>query len=118
MIALWIALAGGIGAAARLGVDGVVRSHTPGGFPWATATVNLTGSFLLGLVVGSALGDTWTSTLGTGFLGGYTTFSTASFETARLALDRRYAAALAYGAGVLVLGVAAAAAGYIVGRQL
>ena len=53
--------------------------------------------------------------LGTGFLGGYTTFSTAAYETVRLAEQRRWAAALAHGLGQVVLATALAALGYLVG---
>ena len=53
--------------------------------------------------------------LGTGFLGGYTTFSTAAYETVRLAEQRRWAAALAHGLGQVVVATALAALGYLVG---
>jgi CrcB protein len=113
---LLIALAGGLGAASRLVVDGLVRQRVPSAFPWATILINVTGSFLLGLLVGLGAGDRWHDVAGTGFLGGYTTFSTASLETAGLLLDRRPVAAMVNGLGVLVVGVAAAAIGYALGR--
>jgi CrcB protein len=116
MTPLLIALAGGLGAATRLVVDGLVRNRVSPTFPWATVLINVTGSFLLGLLVGLAPGDRWHDVAGTGFLGGYTTFSTASLETAALLLDRRPLAAAANGLGVLVVGVAAAAGGYALGR--
>jgi CrcB protein len=115
MIPLLIALAGGLGAASRLVVDGTVRSRLPSTFPWATVLVNVTGSFLLGLLIGLGADDRWQAVAGTGFLGGYTTFSTASFETAGLLLDRRPLAAAANGLGVLVACVAAASGGYALG---
>jgi CrcB protein len=108
-----VALAGGLGAAARLVVDGLVTARVSGHWPWGTAVINVTGSFLLGLV--TALDPPGATAIGVGFLGGYTTFSTASFETARLALDRRPWAATASGLGVLVACVAAASAGYGLG---
>ena len=116
MTPLLIALAGGLGAATRLVVDGLVRRRVLPPFPWATVLINITGSFLLGLLVGLGPGDRWQDVAGTGFLGGYTTFSTASLETAGLLLDRRPLAALANGLGVLVVCVAAAAGGYALGR--
>ena len=115
MTPLLIALAGGLGAAARLVIDGLVRRRLPSTFPWATILVNISGSFLLGLLVGLGAGDRWQQVLGTGFLGGYTTFSTASFETASLLLDRRPLAAAVNGIGVLVACVAAASGGYALG---
>ncbi|MGA9101202.1 fluoride efflux transporter FluC [Aeromicrobium sp.] len=112
MTPLMIAAAGGLGAATRLVVDGLVRHRVSSTFPWATVLINVTGSFLLGLLVGLGAGDRWQDVLGTGFLGGYTTFSAASLETAGLVLDRRPLAAAVNGLGVLVACVAAAACGY------
>lgn len=118
MTTLLLVIAGGLGAATRLAADGAIGSHASSRFPWATAAINLSGSLLLGIVTGLATGDPVRAVVGTGFLGGYTTFSTASFETARLALDHRFGAALLNGLGVLVLGVAAASAGVALGQTL
>ncbi len=115
MISLLIAVAGGFGAASRLVVDVLVRDRVPTTFPWATVLINVSGSFLLGVLVGLGAGDRWQAVVGTGFLGGYTTFSTASFETAGLLLDRRPLAAAANGLGVLVACVAAASGGFALG---
>ncbi|PPF50421.1 MULTISPECIES: CrcB family protein [unclassified Rathayibacter] len=112
---LAVAVAGGVGAAARLVVDGVARSLVPARWPVGTALINVSGSLLLGVVTGlvlaGVLDPVWRAVLGTGVLGGFTTFSTASVETARLLLDRRWAAGLGYGVGTAALAVAAAAAG-------
>ncbi|GGF24860.1 fluoride efflux transporter CrcB [Subtercola lobariae] len=114
-----VALAGGVGAVVRFVVDGLIRDHVRASYPVGTTVINVTGSFLLGLItalaVGAALSDDWRLIIGTGFLGGYTTFSTASFETVRLTQTGRYAAALANGLGMLVASVAAAALGYYLG---
>lgn len=107
-----IALAGGLGAATRFILDGLVRERTSGSYPWATTMINTSGSFLLGLLVGSSIDSNWQSIAGIGFLGGYTTFSTASYETARLAHHGRYGAALANGLGQLLVTLAAASLGY------
>ncbi len=117
MTPVLIGVAGGLGAATRLVVDGLVRQRVSSTFPWATVLINVSGSFLLGLLVGFGPRDGWHDIAGIGFLGGYTTFSTASLETAGLMLDRRPLAALANGLGVLVLCVAAAAVGYALGRS-
>ena len=114
MIVLLIALAGSAGAVARFVVDGAVRWRTAGDFPWATLAINVTGSLLLGGLAG-ALADpesSWRLAVGVGFCGGYTTFSTASFETVRLVQRGRYRAALLFGAGGLLACVLAAAAGW------
>lgn len=110
-----IALAGGAGSAARLVVDGVARALVPGRWPVGTAVVNVTGSLLLGVVTGlaldGALDETWRLLLGTGVLGGFTTFSTASVDAARMLLERRWAAGLAYGLGMWAAALAASALG-------
>jgi CrcB protein len=99
-IILGTAAAGGIGSALRFIVDTAVRQRFGTRFPWGTSIINLTGSFALGIVTGLGalvLPLAWVTVIGTGLIGGYTTFSTASVETVRLALDRRYAAATVSG---------------------
>lgn len=114
-----IALAGGAGAAVRLLLDGVIRSRVRGTLPWGTIVINLTGSFLLGLITGlvaaGLLQEEWRLIAGAGFLGGYTTFSTASFETVRLLQERKRLPAVLNGLGVLVAATAAAGAGLWLG---
>lgn len=113
------ALAGGIGAALRFFVDGLVGDHVRSSFPLGTSVINVTGSLALGLLIGLTLSHVASSELqailGTGLLGGYTTFSTASVETVRLAHERRYRAALVNGVGMLILCVLAAALGLWIG---
>jgi fluoride exporter len=113
---LLICVAGGIGAALRLMLDGLIRARTTFSYPVGTTVINITGSFLLGLITGLATSQLlplqWQLMIGTGFLGGYTTFSTASFETVRLIEDRRYVAAALNGLGMLVICTAAAAFGF------
>lgn len=118
MTPVWLALAGGLGAGTRFGVDAWVRPRVSDRLPWSTYVVNVSGSLLLGLIVGLGAHDSWHTIAGTGFLGGYTTFSTASVETAHLAIDRRYVAAAVNAIAMLLLSVAAATAGYLVGRTL
>ena len=119
MTTLLVALAGGLGAVARLVLDAVVTSRTGGRYPAGTLAINVSGSSLLGLVVGlgsaALLPPTWALVAGTGFLGGYTTFSTAAVETVRLTAERRWAAAVAHGLGMLGASVLAAALGLGVG---
>jgi fluoride exporter len=118
VIVVWLAAAGGLGALARLVLDGMVRQRTEA-TGLGTMVINLTGSLLLGLVTGlaaaSVLPEPFRLVLGTGFLGGYTTFSTASVETVRLVHQRRWAAAALHGLGMLVGSVALAAAGVWLG---
>lgn len=116
MIPALLALAGGLGAATRFAVDGVVARHNRLPFPLGTVVINVTGALLLGAVTGLAarfagLADLKV-VLGTGFLGGYTTFSTASVEAVRLATGSRPAVeAVLHAVGMAVLGLAAAGLG-------
>ncbi len=126
IIGLWIALAGGLGAATRLITDGVITSrlsrpdHPTRGrtFPIGTFVINVLGSFLLGLTFGltqqRVVGQSAELIIGTGFLGGFTTFSAASVETVRLLGGRRWRAAVVCGAGMLVAAIGAAALGFVI----
>lgn len=118
LVAAGVAVAGGAGAIARLLLDGTVSARTAGRLPLGTLAVNLSGAFLLGLLVGLSPGGDVRDVLGTGLLGGYTTFSTWMLESHRLAEDGRGATAAANLAGSLVLGLAAAAVGRTLGGAL
>ena len=118
VVALGVTLAGGAGAVARLLLDGAVSDRAGRGLPLGTLAVNLSGAFLLGLLIGLAPGDDALEVAGTGLLGGYTTFSTWMFESHRLAEDGRGAAAIANLGGSLLLGLAGVALGRALGRAL
>lgn len=113
----WIAFvaAGAIGAPVRYLVDTAVSDRTRGVFPWGTLIINATGSLVLGVLTGLALYHAFPTTprivLGTGFCGAYTTFSTFSFETVRLAEQGAINEAVRNALGTLIIGAAAAAAG-------
>ncbi|GAB7190754.1 hypothetical protein NUM3379_14610 [Kineococcus sp. NUM-3379] len=113
------ALAGGAGAAARYAVDTSLRARLGDAFPWPTLAVNVSGSLLLGFLAGLAPALPWGAGLlavaGTGFCGGYTTFSTAAVEVVRLHGDGVPGRAAAYAAGSLLAGVAAALLGLLAG---
>ncbi|MCF2585727.1 fluoride efflux transporter CrcB [Brevibacterium sp. UCMA 11752] len=119
LIFIALALAGGIGTAARMLLDGIIKSRVSSGIPWGTIVINVSGSLVLGLLTGLAsdqiLPESWHLVIGTGFLGGYTTFSTASFETVRLIQERRWAFSLFNCLGTLVLATAAAGLGLWIG---
>lgn len=78
---LLVALAGGFGALARAGADKLAARDGPPAWR-ATLAVNILGSFLLGLASQTLTGS-WLAIAGTGFLGGFTTFSSASWQVAR-----------------------------------
>lgn len=114
-IAIGLVVAGAVGAPTRYLLDGFVQDRTEGAFPWGTFVVNMSGSFVLGLLTGAALYHAFPSTpkiwLGTGFCGAYTTFSTFTFETIRLLEERAATEAFRNVVLSLILGTAAAAAG-------
>ena len=122
LIFVLLSAAGGIGAALRLMLDGIIRSRSQGMMPWGTITINLTGSLLLGLLTGLTtahlMPEAWHLVIGSGFLGGYTTFSTASFETIRLLQARRWLIGLSNGLGTLICATSAAGLGLWVGTLL
>ncbi|GAA3288552.1 fluoride efflux transporter CrcB [Arthrobacter citreus] len=119
---LVLVLAGGLGAVARFVIDDLIRSHLKTSFPWATTIINVSGSLVLGLLTGltlTRLEPTDLSVLiGAGFLSGYTTFSTASYETVQLIKQGRLGASFVSGVVMLVLSVAAAVIGLGVGAAL
>ena len=115
MTVLLLALAGGLGAAVRFMADGLIRARVRTAMPWATILINVSGSLLLGFLAGLVMEgqapESLQLILGTGFLGGYTTFSTASLETIRLVQSGRIGLALVNGLGSMAVSVGAAAAG-------
>ena len=118
-----IGVAGSLGALARYGLEGAVARRSPGAFPWGTFVVNVSGSFLIGLLF-TVLTERWLaapwlrSSLTIGLLGAYTTFSTLSFESYRLLEDGAYGIAAANLFGSLAAGLGAVYAGVVVGRVL
>jgi CrcB protein len=119
LLFLAVSLAGGLGAALRLFVDGSVRSRLRTTVPLGTLLINVVGSLLLGLVTGLTLAlwlpAAWQLVIGGGLLGGFTTFSTASYEAVRLAQTRRSLAAVVTGFGMLVASVGCAFLGLWLG---
>ncbi len=115
MLTLFVAVAAGLGAVTRYLVDAGVRTGSGARYPYGTFVVNLSGSFLLGLVTGLAAHaglPRWpTVVLGAGFAGGYTTLSTFAWESLALVQDRERLAAGANVVGSVAAGLAAAAAG-------
>jgi CrcB protein len=117
-IAVFTFLAGATGALARFLLDASIKQWWRSPFPLATVVINVTGSLLLGVLAGIVLfhgaSSAWQTVVGTGFCGGYTTFSTASFETVRLVQQDRRALALVNAIGSLAASVGACAVGLAV----
>jgi CrcB protein len=120
--AVAIGVAGAFGALARYGVEGWI-SRRAQSFPWSTFVVNVSGSFLLGLLF-TLLGERlalapWVrASLTIGFLGAYTTFSTLSLESYRLLEARSYALVGANLIGSVAAGLIALYGGVVLGRAL
>jgi CrcB protein len=119
----YVALGSAIGGVARYLVGGWVQERSGTTFPVQTLLINVSGSFLLGLVQRYALETTALSPevrtmLTIGVLGGYTTFSTFSYETLRLVEDGDWRRASAYILLSVVLSVAAALVGVAAAREL
>jgi CrcB protein len=96
-----IAIFGAVGTLARYGLQGVVQIRTASTFPYGTLLVNLSGCFLLGLIGQFTLNrlvisPDWRVAIAVGFFGGYTTFSSFGWETAKMLEDGEWARASAY----------------------
>lgn len=107
---------------ARYGVGGWVHSVTGAGFPWGTFAVNVAGCFVLGLMMpilhASIAAPEARAFVAVGLLGGFTTFSTFSFESVVLIHDGQWARAASYTFGSVGLGLAAVFAGFWLGTTL
>lgn len=120
---LWLtlAIAGGLGAVARRQSDRLltrIEHVRPRRIPMRTMLINILACFALGLLTGAALSHKLLAVLGTGFLGGYSTFSTAMVESAKLLNepDAKATRALSHALAMLVLSLVAAVFGLILGN--
>ncbi len=118
-----IAAGGAAGAVSRYLVDTIVSERFAGAFPLGTLVINMSGSFLLGLLFALAVEEARLPSevrpaLMIGFLGAYTTFSTLMLESWRLVEDGALALAVVNLAGSMVLGVVAVVAGMAIGRAI
>lgn len=116
MLLLMVMIGAAVGAPSRWLLDQAIQSRHDSVFPWGTWFINVVGSLLLGLILGAAhhgsVSTTVVALAGTGFCGGFTTFSTFGYETVRLTQD---GARLAAGLNILaslVVGLIAATAGW------
>jgi fluoride exporter len=118
-----VAVAGAVGALARYGLGGWIADRLPVSFPWDTLVINVTGSFLLGVLFvltteRYAVSPAVRASLTIGLIGAYTTFSTFSLETFRLIEDGAWWLAAVNGGASLALGLVAVYVGVVVGRSL
>jgi CrcB protein len=120
---LLIGLGGFAGAISRYLVDGFVADRTAGAFPWGTLAVNLSGSFVLGLLFAmtaerAILPADIRGPVMIGFIGAYTTFSTFMLESWVLIENGSYLPAVANLGGSVLLGLVAVLAGLTLGRAI
>jgi CrcB protein len=120
---LFVCLGGAVGTGARYLVAGWAQKALGAGFPYGTFAVNLVGSFLLGLlmVVGvssESISPTLRIAVTTGAMGGFTTYSTFSYETMRYVQEGAYGLAALNVSLTLVVCLLASFAGVAVGRLL
>ncbi len=117
-----IALAGSLGALSRYLLGRFIAERVGAEFPFGTLLINVTGAFVIGLLFAltarKLLSPAWQTVLATGFLGGYTTFSTMSWEGVQLARGGSSRLSLLYFGGNLLSGLLATALGLTLGRWL
>lgn len=123
MTLVLLAAGGALGAVARYLVQGWVQDLAGGRFPWGTLVVNVSGSFLLGIVFALAMDRAVLSPevrvpLMVGFIGSYTTFSTLMLESWVLVEEGDLVRMMANLAGSVLIGMVAVVAGLAVGRLL
>ena len=111
-----IAVFGAAGTLARYGLQGVIQGRSASTFPWGTLVVNLTGCFFLGLIAQFTMNrlvisPDWRVAIAVGFFGGYTTFSSLGWETAKMMEEGEWLRASAYVGASVVSGLLLSAAG-------
>jgi len=111
-----IALFGAVGTLARYGLQGLVQTRTVSTFPYGTLLINLTGCLLLGFLGQITLNRMLISSdlriaIAVGFFGGYTTFSSFGWETAKMLEDGEWLRAATYVSASVVAGILLSAAG-------
>lgn len=111
-----IALFGAIGTLCRYGLQGLIQVKTGSTFPYGTLLINLTGCFFLGLIGQftlnrMVLSPDWRMAIAVGFFGGYTTFSSFGWETAKMMETGEWLRATAYVGISVVAGLLLSVAG-------
>lgn len=120
---LMVAIGGALGAVGRYSATKWINAHVSGVFPWATLSINIVGSIVMGLLfvlVNERMPslEAYRPLLMVGFLGAFTTFSTFSLEIVSLLHQQAWLSALSYLSLSCFLGVSGAALGILLGRLI
>jgi CrcB protein len=120
---MWVFVGAGMGGALRYALGGWIAQRWGASFPWHTMVINVSGAFLLGVLMAIGTDRGLVSPemrllLGVGILGGFTTFSTLSYESVALIEQGLLVQGMANMFGSAVLGIAAAIAGLYMGRAV
>ena len=122
LVLVLVVVCGGVGAAIRFTVDQLIRSRQKTGFQWATTIINAAGSLALGFLTGLTMVHLLPTNLaviiGAAHLAGFTTFSTASYETVQLVRKKKYGFAFLSSVGMLVICVGLACLGLWIGASI
>lgn len=121
LIWLYAALGGFAGAMSRYAIIQFISTRFSTAFPYGTLTVNVIGSFLLGLLLGTNMDEESKyayAALGIGYLGSFTTFSTYAVESLQMSQKKRWRTLLLYQLTSYGLSISAAAIGFLCGRSL
>ncbi len=118
-----VAIGGGLGSIVRFSLGTYIGSRWGTRFPYGTLLINITGSFLIGVILTVLAAKAewspyWRYLVPIGFLGGYTTFSSFEYETLRTIQDGQIGLALLYIGASVIVGFAAVWGGVIAGRAL
>nr|WP_268254700.1 fluoride efflux transporter CrcB [Bacillus zhangzhouensis] len=117
MTGLLIAIGGFLGAISRFTLSTWIHKKFSSNFPLGTLFVNLTGSFLLGWIVGRGLSSDLYALLGVGFMGAFTTFSTFKLENIQLREKRNHSVLLYYLVSSYAGGIILAFIGVLIGNH-
>lgn len=118
LVALGVAVFGGLGSVCRFSIHRSITREHPADFPLGTFIANIGGAFLIGALHGAGASSDFTTIAGLGFLGGFTTFSTWMFESERLAVDGYAHGAVRNIAFSTAIGFLAVTLGVAIGRAL
>ena len=118
---LWIGIGGFLGANSRYWLGSLINRWLGTGFPWATALVNISGALLIGIIAAlfadrAIDNEALRLFLIVGVLGGYTTFSSYTFEAVSMMQEDRWMAAISYLALSNLVGILACVAGVMIAR--